>query len=213
MRNKNAWMLVMLFAMLSLPVFSATMIFNCNVGGAKLQFYNDNTRDWNAPIPFPQTKVVPQYTYLIVKVTAPGYEDFEQGFEAKLYGMNDFLVTLTPDNYTPTTVALFGCEGHIISRRGLSILPNTYKVVMRNLSTYKKTDAAQISQDIVYNGTDGHFSCCLANLFTNRAVAVGDKVFIGVFNTTLTRCYGHVTKTMTEDTVANAGMLAKIFIQ
>ncbi len=217
MRNKSLMMLVLVFAMLSTVASAATMFFNCNIAGAKLQVYNDNIRDWDAPISFPYTRVEPRYTLLLLKVTAIGYEDFERGYEATSYPQM-FTINLEPSDATPAGVPLFGWAGQIVSKRGLVVMPNAYRVIMRNLTSYKKTDAPQVSQEITTNAVDGNFSCCLANFSTIRnpngsAAIVGDRVYVGAFNSSMTVCYGYKIKTLTEDDVSDAGIYMNIFVR
>lgn len=214
---KKIAMLVMMFVMMVSMAHGAAMIFECDVVGAKLQIYDDNIRDWGSPIPFPYTVVKPQYTLVTIKVTASGYEDFEQLYETTKAPQRH-VINLVPE-YDDIGVPLFGWAGQIISKRGLSIMANQYKVVMRNMTTHKKTNAAQVSQDIVYNSANGYFEGCLVNFLTTRsqygsAALPGDKVFIGVFNSRLTMCYGYVYVTLTEDNISDAAVYnLKIFIR
>ena len=217
MRIKMLLVLVILSVIYSSPVFAAAMNFECDVVGAKLQVYDDNIRDWGSPVSLPFTTVKPRYTLVIIRVTAPGHEDFEQNFEAAATPQRH-VINLVPDTYNPDGVPLFGWAGQIISKRGLSIMANQYKIVLRNMTTHKKTNAAQVSQDIVYNSTGGHFSCCLANFSTIRnqygsAALPGDRVYVGAFNSNLTVCYGYKVITLTEEHVSNAGVYANIFVR
>jgi len=217
MRSKMLMVLVILSVFIANSAFSASMLFECDIVGAKLQVYDDNIRDWGVPMALPVTRVEPRYTLVLIKVTAPGYEDFEQGFEATSYPQR-FVINLVPEDYAPAGVPLFGWAGQLISKRGLAIMPNSYRIVMRNLTTHKKTNPTQVSQDIQPNAVDGHFSCCLANFATTRspngsAALVGDQIFIGAFNSSLTVCYGHVVKTLTEEEVDNAGVYMNIFVR
>lgn len=206
--------LVLLVVLMVQPVqvLAATVIIKCDVGGAQLEIYDDATRSYKPSI-LPKVLSVPRYTYIQIRVSAEGYETFERGYEAERSDINNILVSLIPDSYNPPTVPLFGMCGQIISRRGLQIIPGTYKVLCRNMTTFKKTDGSQVSQDINPNETNGGFSGVFANLANNRAAAAGDKIFIGVFNHSLTRCYGHVFKTLSEDEISNAGVFVNIFIK
>jgi len=217
MRSKMLMVLVILSVFIANSAFSASMLFECDTVGAKLEVYNYEIRDWSAPIPFPVTRVEARYEMLLIRVTAPGYETFEQNFEATSYPQR-FVINLVPEDYAPAGVPLFGWAGQLISKRGLAIMPNSYRIVMRNLTTHKKTNPTQVSQDIQLNAVDGHFSCCLANFATTRspngsAALVGDRVFIGAFNSSMTVCYGHVVKTLTEEDVDNAGVYMNIFVR
>ena len=217
MRIKMLLVLVILSVISATPAFAAAMNFECDVVGAKLQEYNYDTRSWGTPVAFPFTVVKPRYTLILIKVTAPNHEDFEQNFEAAATPQRH-VINLVPDDYNPDGVPLFGWAGQIISKRGLAIMANQYKVVMRNMTTHKKNNAAQVSQDIVYNSTGGNFSCCLANFSTARnqygsAALPGDRVYVGVFNKTLTMCYGYKLITLSEEDISNAGVLVNIFIR
>lgn len=217
MRSKIFMLLVIMVAILATPAFSASMIFECDVVGAKLQAYDYDARTWGAPTSFPVTKVEPRYTMLLIKVTASGYDDFEQNFEATSYPQR-FVINLVPEDYAPAGVPLFGWAGQLVSKRGLAIMPNAYRIVMRNLTTHKKTNPAQVSQDITSSGADGYFSCCIANFATTRspygsAALPGGQVYIGAFNSTLTVCYGYRIKTLTEEDVDNAGVYMDIFVR
>jgi hypothetical protein len=149
----------------------------------------------------------------MVKVTAPGYEPYQNGFDVTNDGANNFAITLTPEDPNPYSVALFGMAGQIVSKRGLKILPNSYKILYRNITTYKKTDASQVSQDTNYNTDDGWFSGVFANLATNRAAAVGDKIAILVMNSSMTRVYGHAVKVLTDEDVSNCGIFVTILVR
>lgn len=217
MRITMLIVLAIMLAFIANPLSAASMLFECDIVGAQLQIYNDDIRSWDTPISFPYTSVVPRYTLVLVKVTAPGYEVFEQGFEATAHPQR-FVINLVPEDYAPAGVPLFGWGGRLISKRGLAIMPNAYRVVMRNLTTHKKTNPAQVSQDMQYNGADGNFSCCLANFATTRspygsAALPGDNVYIGAFNSSLTVCYGYRIKTLTEEDVDNAGVYMDIFVR
>lgn len=191
---------------------AATVIVNCDVGGAQLELYDFTTRSWQKSS-FPKVLSLPRYSYVLVRATAPGYETLERGYDVDRADMNNFLVSLVPENPYPESTPLFGISGQIVSRRGLAILPNTYRVVCRNLTTYKKSDGHQVSQDINYNDSGAWFSGVFANFANNRAAAVGDRVFIGVFNSSLTRCFGHEVRTLEEEDISNAGILTTIFIR
>lgn len=217
MKIKMLLVLVILSAISATSAFAAAMNFECDVAGAKLQVYDYRNRVWGSPVSLPHTIVEPRYTLVIIKVTAPGHEDFEQNFEAAANPQRH-VINLVPDTYNPDGVPLFGWAGQIVSKRGLSIMANQYKVVMRNMTTHKKTNAAQVSQDIVYNSTGGHFSCCLANFSTIRnqygsAALPGDRVYVGAFNSNLTICYGYKVITLTEEDVSNAGVYMNIFVR
>lgn len=191
---------------------AATVIISCDVGGAGLELYDDATRSWQKSS-FPKVLNLPRYSYVIVRASATGYETLERGFEVNRADVNNILISLEPVDPNPATTPLFGICGQIISRRGLAILPNTYRVVCRNLTTYKKSDAHQVSQDINYNDSGAWFSGVFANFGNNRAAAVGDRVFVGVFNSSLTRCFGHVIKILDEEEISNAGILTTIYIR
>ncbi len=216
MRIKMLLALVILSVISATPAFAAAINFECDVVGAKLQVYDNNIRDWGNPVSLPYTVVEPQYTLVTIKVTASGYEDFEQLYETTKAPQRH-VINLVPE-YDDIGVPLFGWAGQIISKRGLSIMANQYKIVMRNMTTHKKTNAAQVSQDIVYNSTGGHFSCCLANFSTIRnqygsAALPGDRVYVGAFNSNLTICYGYKVITLTEEDVSNAGVYMNIFVR
>lgn len=191
---------------------AATVILSCDVGGSQLELYDDDTRSWQKSS-FPKVLNLPRYSYIIVRASAPGYETLERGYEVNRADINNFLVSLEPVDPNPLATPLFGISGQIISRRGLAILPNTYRVVCRNMKTYKKSDAHQVSQDINYNDSGAWFSGVFANFSTNRSAATGDRIFVGVFNSSLTRCFGYVNKTLDEDDISNAGILLKVFIK
>ena len=214
---KKIAMLVMMFVMMVSMAHGAAMIFECDVVGAKLQIYDDNIRDWGSPISFPYTVVKPQSTLVTIKVTASGYEDFEQLYETSTTSQRHVINLVSAYNTKGAT--FFGCAGQIISKRGLSIMASQYKVVFRNMTTHKKNNAAQVSQDIVYNSANGYFEGCLVNFSTARsqdgsAALPGDKVFVGVFNSRLTMCYGYVYVTITEDNISESAVYnLKIFIR
>jgi hypothetical protein len=215
--RKIKMLIVLMFVMVASLVSAASMLFECDTVGARLEVYNYEIRDWSAPIPFPVTRVEAQYEMLLIRVTAPNYETFEQNFEATSYPQR-FVINLVPEDYAPAGVPLFGWAGQLISKRGLVIMPNSYKIVMRNLTTHVKTNPTQVSQDIQPNATDGHFSCCLANFATTRspngsAALPGDRVFVGAFNSSMTVCYGHVVRILTEEDVDNAGVYMNIFVR
>ncbi len=193
---------------------AATVILNCNVGGARLEYGLPRDRTLCHTGSFPQVIAnVRRYDYIMIRATAPGYETWEQGYEVPTSGANTLTINLEPENLNPLASPLFGIDGQIVSKRGLKVLPKTYKVVCRNLTTYKKSDGPQVSQDINYNdGSAGNFCGVFANFATNRAVAAGDSIFVGVFNSSLTRCYGHTTRKLSEDEVANAGIVVTIFV-
>ena len=190
---------------------AATVIFTCNVGGATVTYQDDDSNTWKTSS-FPLVLVVKRYTYISTKVTVAGYEPYEKGFEVTNPTMNNILIELLPENLTPTSAPIFGACGSLISKRKIEILPNTYKVLGRNLKTFKKTDAAQVSQDVSYNEAKGGFSVVFANFATNRAAAVGDQIFIGAFNSSLTRCYAQKTITLTEEIMEEGGMVVYLLV-
>ena len=211
MRNKVFWLIIICIS-ISSSLSGATAIFTCPVGGATLEYLDDETNTWHVDT-FPKTLLVPRYTYVVVKVTAPGYENFEQGYEIDKDGVNNIVINLELEDSDPTKLPLFGIGGQIISKRGLDILPDTYQVIVRNMTTYKKTDGPQVSQDINPNGGNGGYSGVFANLVTNRAAAVGDRVFVGAFNSSKTRCYGYNVKILTEDDLSNGGVFITILVR
>jgi hypothetical protein len=191
---------------------AATVFLTCNVGGAILEVRTNEDLTWQTST-FPKVLSCRRYEYVMVKVTAPGYEPYQNGFDVENDGANNFAITLVPEDPNPTSCALFGIAGQIISKRGLTILPNTYKILYRNVTTYNKNHASQISQDVNYNTDGGWFSGVFANLATNRAAAVGDKIVILVMNSSMTRVYGYAVRILTEDEVANAGIMVTILIR
>jgi hypothetical protein len=211
MRIRNLLTIILVIFIAS-NCYAATVILTCNVGGATLEYRTNENLTWQTSS-FPKVLACRRYEYLMVKVTAPGYEDFEYGYDVNNSGMNNFVITLQPEDPNPYSVALFGIGGQIVSKRGLTILPNTYKILYRNITTYKKTDAAQVSQDSNYNTTDGVFSGVFANLATNRAAAVGDKIAIMVMNSSMTRVYGYAVKVLTDEDVSNCGIFVTILVR
>jgi hypothetical protein len=206
-------LLVLLYLTLSLSANGAGALFNCDVGGVTFEYLDDETNEWKSGGTFPRLFSVPRYTYICIRVTAPGYEIFEKGYEVTRPDLNKFYISLIPEVSDPVATPLFGIAGQVFSRRGLSILPDTYKIITRNLTTYQKTHAPQISQDIVSNSVDGCFTSVLANLGNNRAAAVGDRIFVGAFNRNMTRCYGYAFVTLKEDNISEAHIMVKILVR
>jgi hypothetical protein len=211
--SRKLFYLLMLLVCISTQLNGAGALFSCNVGGATFEYLDDETNTWKDGGTFPRLFSVPRYTYIVIRATAQGYEDFEQGFEVCRADLNEFRISLIPESSNPESLPLFGIVGQIVSRKGLRVLKDTYKVVSRNLTTYRKTDAFQVSQDINPNNVDGWYTNVFANLATNRAVAVGDRVFSGVFNSNMTRCYGYAVTTLTEEHLSEGHVMQTILIR
>ena len=189
MRN-NITMLVtfILFLLVSSNLLAGGFYFTCDVGGATIEYYDKNNVYQPAGT-LPKLFDKPRYSYLIVRVSAQGYETFERGFENTEPGLNHFNIQLIPENSNLNGLPMMGFGGQVISRRAKKIYANNFKILVCNLSTYKKDDG-QVSRDINDIQDSGWYSAALVNLATNKAVKIGDRIAYMVFDYNLRRCYG-----------------------
>lgn len=124
---------------------------------------------------------------------------------------DDFYIILVPEDNDPAGLPLFGFGGKIVSKRGLAIMTGAYKILVRNLTTYRRGDG-QKSQNIVLSSTDGWYTAALADLASNKAVKVGDRIAVIAANSSLTRCYGFKVHTINEDDIENGNVILNILV-
>lgn len=177
------------------------LLVTSDTGGAKLERYDEGVRAWKLLGNLPRLIVIPQYEYVLFRVSADGFEPFEQGVDVRTSGTRHEHIVLEPVNPDPKKLALFAVAGHVISRTGKPVLPNMYRVLTRNMTTYQ-AGRGQAVQDENPIGNETWYSNTLADLSTNRAVAEGDRIFCGVFSWDRRRCLGYVYHVLTSDDLA-----------
>ena len=165
--------------------FGAGLLVTADVGGTQIEEYRNHT--WVHLGECPRLFVAEQYSYVLLRFSNSGFQTQEVGFELKNEGTTHVNVQLISEDPNPQTIALFAFAGQIVSKRGFSILPGQYLVYVRNITTHIRNVQTQKTTDENLNQSDGWYSCTLADMVGNRAVAVGDKVFVGVFNSTKTK--------------------------
>lgn len=208
--------IVMLIVMILLAQvsFAAGLLITADVGGAKVQVYNEDTKSWGIAYTAPYYMPVDQYTYVAFRVTAPGYKDYEQGVDVRCEGTLHITAPLEPVDAEIRKLALYAFGGYVRAKSGRTILPSQYKVFVRNMTTHVTgVDQGQRTQDENPNEADGWYSLTLADFSTNRAVATGDRLFIGVYNWNKSRCYGYVYHVITDQDMQNGGYIANITIK
>jgi len=202
-------LMVMLLVVNMVSAEIGNFFFTCDVGGATIETYEDNTYTDAGACPLLLER--PAYTYVIVRVSAPGFITFERGYENVNDGLNHFNITLVAEDYVPDGRPMFGFGGKIVSRRGFAVFTGQYQVIIRNLTTYKKGDG-QTSEDRNSNTTDGWYSAALVNFATNKAVKVGDRVVVVVANSNFTRMYGCKVFTITTEDIEKGDKITTILV-
>ena len=204
----RARILVVMMVLFTCPIFAAGLLVTSSVGGTQIEEYKNNS--WIVRGDCPRLFVADQYSYYLLRFSAPGYQTQEVGFELKNEGTTHVNIQMLPDNPNPEKIALFAFAGQLVSKKGLSIFPGQYKVYVRNITTHVKNVQTQKTTDENPNQDDGWYSCTLADMTTNRAVAVGDKVFVGAFNSSKTKCFGYVYHVVTEEDINMAYFITDI---
>lgn len=206
-----AMLMVLLFV--TGAVFGASgFLFTCDTPGATIEYYDENNVYQPAGT-LPWIALKPQYSYLIVRVSAPGYETFEKGFEntADTLAGNEFNIKLIPDDANFNGVPLVGFTGRVISRSAKKIYANNFKILICNLTTYKKGDG-QTSRVISDVQNDGWYSGALVNFATNKAVKLGDRIAYMVFDSHLSRCYGVKVHVVNQDDLDDTVVIQNVLI-
>ncbi len=185
------------------PANAAGLLLTCDVGGARLEIYNEKTHQWVASGTLPRLITGQQYSYHLVRVNADGYQQLEQGFELRNPGTTHTNIVLEPVITDAESLPLFAFGGQVTNRLGKPVPDGSYIALVRNLSTYVSgANQGQKTQDI--NPVEqGYFTLTLADLGNNRAVATGDKIFVGIFNPTKSRCYAFTSVTVKSDDINN----------
>lgn len=205
------FVMMVLFAQVS---FAAGLLVSADAANAKVQIYNEDTKVWSTPSPAPYYLPVDQYTYVAFKVTAPGFKEYEQGVDVRCEGTLHINAPMEPVDGEIRQLALYAFGGYVKAKSGRTILPNQYQVYVRNMSTHVTgVDQGQKTQDQNPNDSVGWYSLTLADFGTNRAVATGDRLFIGVYNYNKSRCYGYVYHVITDADMRNGGYIADITIK
>lgn len=203
-----------MMVLVSSSAFAAGLLVSADVGGAKVQVYNEDTSLWSAPSPAPYYLPVDQYSYVAFRVTAPGYKTYEQGVDVRCEGTLHINAPMEPVDGEIRQLALYAFGGYVKAKSGRAILPNQYQVYVRNMSTHVTgVDQGQRTQDQNPNDSVGWYSLTLADFTTNRAVATGDRIFIGVYNYNKSRCYGFVYHVITDADMRNGGYIVNITIK
>lgn len=204
--------LAVLFVFIASASNASGLLVTCDTGGAKLERYDERVRAWKPLGNLPRLIVVPQYEYVLFRVSAEGFETLEQGVDVRTSGTRHEHVALEPVNPDPKRLALFAVAGHVVSRTRKPVLPNMYRVLTRNMTTYQ-AGRGQAVQDENPVGAESWYSNTLADLSTNRAAAEGDRIFCGVFSWDRKRCLGYVYRVLTSEDLAQGYVQLDIKIQ
>ncbi|HNV70601.1 MAG TPA: hypothetical protein PKO06_12945, partial [Candidatus Ozemobacteraceae bacterium] len=103
MNRNRVPVIVMLLLTVAMGCEASALLVTCEVGGATLERYNDTTRSWQRIGGMPYLIAVRRYAYVMIRVTAPGYQEFEQGYEVRTDGTARAHVVLEPENDNPTS--------------------------------------------------------------------------------------------------------------
>ena len=146
--NRLTTALVGLMLVITQAVFGSSLLLTCDVGGVSLEKYSETTGKYVAAGTLPRTFTVPQNDAVGVRVTAPGYKDFEASYEVNVAGTLHVNIALERENPNPNNVPLFAIGGTATRKSGLVILAGSYVVKTVNLTTYKTpAGAGQGGQD------------------------------------------------------------------
>jgi len=212
--NRLTTALVGLLLVITQAVFGSSLLLTCDVGGVSLEKYSETTGKYVSAGTLPRTFTVPQNDVVGIRVTAAGYKDFEASYEVNVAGTMHVNIALEPENLNPSSCPLFAIGGTATRKSGLVILAGSYTVKTVNLTTYKTpAGAGQGGQDSNPIDIGGYFCNTLANLSNNRAVAVGDKIYTGVYTNDLRRCVGYKVIVLTEEDIAYGGVEMNIIVK
>lgn len=205
--------LMLLMILVTVSASASGLLLTCDVGGAKLELYDDYNHVWKNKGTFPHLFTVDQYSYLLVRVSAEGYKEVEQGFDVRDPGTVRVNMLLEREDSNPSTTPMFALGGFVTSKRGLAIIPGMYTLMARNVTTYKTGVSGQNAQDTNPVDVGGYYTLTFADIANNRAVAVGDRIFVGAYNLSKTQCYGCVYFTATQDDVNNGCRIVNVTVK
>ncbi len=197
----------------TVPCYGSALLLTCNVGGAKLEKYDDNTHTWKLLGGFPRLIECPRYTYIMVRATADGFQEVEKGIEVKSAGQMHEAITLEPDNPNPNSQPMFSIGGQVTKKSGLSVFQGAYIVLTRNMTTYKTATYSQAAHDENPVDIDGWYTNTFADLTQNKAASVGDRLFVGVYNLNKSFCYGYKYLTLTEENISRGYVIVNVVIK
>lgn len=210
--NVKRFALISLLLLVSNTLIASGFYFTCDTPKATIEYYDENNVYQPAGT-LPWFAIRQKYSYLIVRVSAPGYETFEKGFENSsdtLEG-NTFNIKLVPEDANFEGRAMMGFAGQVVSRRAKKIYANNFKILICNLTTYKKGDG-QTSRVISDVQNDGWYSGALVNFATNKAAKLGDRIAYMVFDSQLSRCYGVKVHVVNQDDLDNTAVILNVLI-
>ena len=212
--NRLTTALVGLMLVITQAVFGSSLLLTCDVGGVSLEKYSETTGKYVAAGTLPRTFTVPQNDVVGVRVTAPGYKDFEASYEVNVAGTLHVNIALERENPNPNNVPLFAIGGTATRKSGLVILAGSYVVKTVNLTNYKTpAGAGQGGQNSNPIMDDGYYTNTLANFGPTGAVAAGDKIYTGVYTNDLRRCVGYKCVVLTEEDIAYGGVEMNIIVK
>ncbi|HNV72767.1 MAG TPA: hypothetical protein PKO06_23870, partial [Candidatus Ozemobacteraceae bacterium] len=140
---------------------ASALLVTCEVGGAKLERYNETTHRWDRIGGMPYLITVQRYEYVMIRVTAAGFKEFEKGYEVRTDGTTRAHVVLEPENDNPTSTSLFSIGGQVTRKSGMSILRGQYTMMARNMTTYR-SGTGQMAHDENPIEDDGWYTCTWA---------------------------------------------------
>lgn len=204
--------LMLLFCLTSQLAFGAGLYITTNPSSAKIERYDESARTWVNLGEAPRLFVTERYEYVLLRISLAGYTAQEKGYTTDLDGTTYVNEILIPEDSNPATKMLFAVGGTVSSRSGKLIIAGMYKVLTRNMTTYRPSGGLACQDTNPIQDDKGWYTNTLQDPNSNRAIAVGDRIFTGVFSYDMKRCHGYRYVTVTAEDVNAAYIIVDIVI-
>ena len=202
----------LIFVLMASASFAFSMLtLTGSVPGANIEKYNENTHKWDSYGSFPKTLVCYQYEYVQIHISAPGYKDFNYGYDVRWPGGQKFAIEMESEILDPDGLALFAFEGIVTSRSGKDV--TQFVILVRNMTAYNAGKRGQLSEDSNPITSGGYYTAVLGDMAVPKAVKVGDRLLIGVFTADKTRCLGYKCVTVKQTDIENDLITTNITIK
>lgn len=214
MRNsiRALFTLMFVFLMASASIASGLLLAGNSVPGMTIEKYNEDTHVWQVVgSAFPCQLTTRQYEYVQIRISASGYEDFNAGYDVRWTGNQKYNIELESTNPNPNSQPLFAVDGTVTSKSGKDV--TQFIVWTRNLTAINKGQTGQAAEDDNPVQPGGWYTTTLGGFSAGQGVAVGDRLFVGVFTSDKLRSLGYKVIKVTQDHMDNDQMTVNLIIK